>query len=158
VVLSFYILLNIAALYLFSKYKKRMLHVLEVLFYWFIAAIIFQNYTALLYSNTNYLIIGNQIGLGLSHFLNRTLLIPIFIVTFLNIYLMAVTFWRKLFLMIGFIILLEGYEMLSDSLGVLRHLHWRIWWSFSFWAGFLVFSLVFMNLFRKILYSRGTYS
>jgi hypothetical protein len=158
VVLSFYILLNIAAILFFIKYKKRMLHTLENFIYWLIATIIFQNYTAILYSNTNHLIIPNKFSLALSHFFNRTFLIPIIIVTFLNIYLMATTIWRKLLSMIGFIIVLVGYEMLSDLLGVLQHFHWRLWWSISYWFAALVLSIGFMKFFRKILYGRGTYS
>jgi hypothetical protein len=150
-ILFFYFAVNVIATYLFIKIKKR-LHILEIIVYWLLGSYIFQNYSALCYMNFKTLIIPDKLSYELSHFLNRTVLYPILMVTFLHFHLILSTHIKKLLLLIGFILLLTGLEWLADILGVIKHVHWQTWWSFSFWLAALVLLIGNMKLFRKILY------
>jgi hypothetical protein len=120
-----------------------------------VASYLFQNLSALCYMNFKTLFIPEKLELELAHFLNRTILFPIVMVTFLHFYL---TFWSRLkrgLLLLTFMFLLVGLEWLADLLGVITHVNWQIWWSFSFWMTTLLVLVSFMNFFRKILYKGG---
>lgn len=153
-VLFFYILLNVLALVLFIK-KKKMLHILEIIVYWMVSSYLYQNFSAICYMNFKTLIIPEKLSYEFSHFLNRTVLFPILMVTFLHFFLILTTHLKKLLLIIGFILLLTGMEFLADVLGVIIHVHWRVWWSISFWLIALLVLIVFMQFFRRILYKGG---
>jgi hypothetical protein len=153
-ILLSYFVLNLLVVLLFIKIKKN-LHILEILIYWMVASYLFQNLSALCYMNFKTLLIPEKLELELAHFLNRTILFPIVMVTFLHFYL---TFWSRLkrgLLLLTFMFLLVGLEWLADILGVITHVNWRIWWSFSFWMTTLLVLVSFMNFFRKILYKGG---
>jgi hypothetical protein len=153
-ILLSYFVLNLLVVLLFIKIKKN-LHILEILIYWMVASYLFQNLSALCYMNFKTLFIPEKLELELAHFLNRTILFPIVMVTFLHFYL---TFWSRLkrgLLLLTFMFLLVGLEWLADLLGVITHVNWQIWWSFSFWMTTLLVLVSFMNFFRKILYKGG---
>jgi hypothetical protein len=155
-ILLSYFVLNLLVVLLFIK-KKKNLHILEILIYWMVASYLFQNLSALCYMNFKTLLIPEKLELELAHFLNRTILFPIVMVTFLHFYL---TFWSRLkrgLLLLTFMFLLVGLEWLADLLGVITHVNWRIWWSFSFWMTTLLVLVSFMNFFRKILYKGGRF-
>jgi hypothetical protein len=149
-VLVFYIVLNGIALFLFILKKKR-LHILEIIVYWMIGSYLFQNFSALCYMNLKTLIIPEILSYEFSHFLNRIVLYPAIMVTFLHYYLILNTHLKKLLLIMSFVLVFVGLEWLADFLGVIKHVHWRIWWSFSFWLIALLVLIGFMKLFRKIL-------
>ena len=153
-VLFFYVVLNALALFLFVK-KKKMLHILEIIVYWMVSSYLYQNFSALCYMNFKTLIIPEKLSYEFSHFINRTLLFPILMVTFLHFFIMLTTQFKKILLIICFIFILTGMEYLADYLGVIIHVHWQIWWSFSFWLIALLILLVFMQFFRRILYKGG---
>ncbi|MDQ0198735.1 hypothetical protein J2S10_001893 [Neobacillus ginsengisoli] len=154
-VLFFYATLNIIALFLFIKYKKRGFHILEIFVYWMVGSYLFQNFSAICYMNYKTLIIPDKFSIELAHFLNRIVLFPLLMVTFLHFFLIISTLSKKLLLIIGFILLLVGMEWLANLLGVLIHVHWVIWWSFAFWLVALLFLIVFMRFFRKFLFKGG---
>lgn len=153
-VLVFYIVLNVLALFLFIK-KKKMLHILEIILYLMVSTYLYQNFSALCYMNFKTLIVPEKLPNELSHFLNRTVLFPIVMVTFLHFFLVLTTHFKKLLLIISYTLLLTGLEYLSDLLGVLIHVHWQVWWSISFWLIALFLLIVFMKFFRRILYKGG---
>lgn len=150
-ILFFYIVLNMMAIFLFLKIKKT-LHILEIFIYWHVSSYLFQNFSALCYMNFKTLFIPDILSYELSHFFNRIVLFPIIMVMFLHYYLKLNHFMKKVLLMIGFICLLSGLEWLADLLGILIHVHWQIWWSYSFWLASLLLLIGFMKFFRKILY------
>lgn len=153
-ILLFYIVLNGIVIYLFQK-KKNVLNSLEVIVYWMVAAYVYQNFSALCFMNFKTLEIPNNLEHELAHFLNRTVLFPILLVTFLHFYLQCNTFRKKLSLMAGSILLFVGLEWFADFMGVIKHVDWKLWWSFAYWFSALVFLIGFMNFFRKILYKKG---
>jgi hypothetical protein len=153
-ILFFYVVVNVIAIYLFIRHKKQ-LHILEILVYWMVASYLFQNFSALCYMNFKTIVIPDKISYELTHFLNRIVLYPLLMVTFLNLFLILNTLLKKLLLIIFFILLLAGLEWLADFFRVINHVHWRIWWSFSFWLAGLVVLIGFMKFFRKILYKGG---
>ena len=150
-VLFFYIILNMLALFLFIR-KKKMLHILEIIIYWLISSYLYQNFSALCYMNFKTLVIPDKLSYEFSHVLNRIILFPVLMVTFLHFFLIFTTNLKKLLLMISFMTILTAMEFLADYLGVLIHVHWKIWWSFSYWLGTLCVLIVFMKIFRRILY------
>jgi hypothetical protein len=155
-VLFFYIVLNVLAIFLFIK-KKKMLHILEIIVYWMISTYLYQNFSAICFMNFKTLIVPEKLSLEFSHFLNRTILFPIIMVIFLHFYLILTTNWKKFLLFGSFVFFLTGLEYLSDLLGVLIHKHWRVWWSFAYWVATLSVLLVCMRVFRRILYKGGNH-
>ncbi|HLN89554.1 MAG TPA: hypothetical protein VK253_05765, partial [Candidatus Binatia bacterium] len=105
--------------------------------------------------NLKILFIPEKLSYELTHVLNRIVLFPMILVTFLNFFLVMGTYAKKMLLTTGFLLLFVGLEWLADSLGVLLHVHWRIWWSFAFWLIALSILIGFMKFFRKILYKGG---
>jgi hypothetical protein len=154
-VLIFYSALNLIALSLFIKYGRKNLHILEVLVYWMVSSYLFQNFSALCYMNFKTIIIPEKLSFEFSHVVNRLVLYPLLMVTFLNFYLFLTTKVKKLLLVIFFTCLLAGLEGLSDYLGILIHVHWRIWWSFSLWLAVLLLLNVLAKLFRRVLFKGG---
>lgn len=150
-VLFFYILLNVIVIFLFIK-KKKNLHPLEILVYWLISSYLFQNFSALCYMNFKTIYIPDILSLELAHFINRIILYPILLVTFLHYFLILSSLLKKILLIIGSVFVFVGLEWLADTLGVINHVHWRIWWSFAFWMGGLLLLISFMKLFRKLLF------
>ncbi|MDQ1147807.1 hypothetical protein QE429_004634 [Bacillus sp. SORGH_AS 510] len=124
-VLFFYIVLNVLALFLFIK-KKKMLHVLEIIVYWMISTYLYQNFSAICYMNFKTLIVPEKLSLEFSHFINRTVLFPLLMVIFLHYFLILTTYCKKMLLIASFVFLLTGLEYLSDLLGVLIHKNWRV--------------------------------
>jgi len=155
-VLFFYIVLNVLAIFLFIK-KKKMLHILEIIVYWMISTYLYQNFSAICFMNFKTLIVPQKVSLEFSHFINRTTLFPIIMVTFLHYFLISTKTWRKILLFISFTLLLAGFEYLAEALGILIHKNWRVWWSFAFWVGSLSVLLVCMRVFRRILYKGGNH-
>lgn len=153
-IFCFYVVLNLIVLYLFPK-KANVLHSLEVIVYWMVSSYIHQNFSALCYMNFKTIEITDDILYELSHFLNRIVLFPVIMVTFLHSYLIINTFFKKILLFIFFIFLLVILEWLSDFLGVFKHKNWELWWSFAFWLSALAALIGFMKFFRKILYKKG---
>lgn len=154
-VLIFYIILNIIALFLFVKKKKTNLHILEILVYWMVASYLFQNFSAICFMNYKTLIIPDKINYQLAHVLNRLVLFPLIMVSFLYFFLFASSFLKKFLLIVGFTLLLAGMEWAADLLRVLIHENWHIWWTFVFWLGALFILIGFMKFFRRILYKGG---
>lgn len=153
-ILFFYVALNVIALFLFTK-KKKSLHSLEIITFWMFSSYLFQNFSALCYMNFKTIFIPDKLSYELAHFLNRTVLFPMLMVAFLHFFLILSTPLKKLLLLISFIFLLTALEWLSDLLGILVHIHWQLWWSFSFWLFALLGLIGFMKFFRKILYKGG---
>jgi hypothetical protein len=150
-IFSFFIFLNIIGVFLFIKTKKN-LHILEIFVYWLVASYLFQNLSAFCYMNLKTLIIPDKLSFELSHFLNRTIIYPIIMVTFLHYFLMLKRNIRKLLLFIFFISVLVGMEYIEHFSGILIHVHWKLWWSFTFWLAALLVLIGFMKIFRRILY------
>ncbi|MEW9699801.1 hypothetical protein [Paenibacillus sp. SI8] len=150
-IFTFYILLNSAVVLFLWKYKKKNIHILEVLVYWLFAGILYQNYSALLYMNFKLIIIPDTLSLEMAHFINRTVLYPVFTILFLNHFIRLQSAGKKIALILSYVVLFNGLEGLADWLGVLMHTKWKLWWSFSFWIIYLLLSIGFMKFFRMKL-------
>jgi hypothetical protein len=120
-----------------------------------VSSYLYQNYSALCFMNFKTIEITEDIIYELSHFLNRIVLFPVIMVTFLHTYLIINSFLKKLLLFVFYIILFVILEWLSDFLGVFNHSNWELWWSFAYWLSALMALIGFMNFFRKILYKKG---
>jgi hypothetical protein len=155
-VLLFFALLNIIALFLFIRLKKQ-LHILEIIVYWMMASYFFQNFSAICYMNFKTLIVPEKLSYEMAHFINRTMLYPIIMVTFLHYYLIIKTTLRKILLIICFTLILSGVEWLADTLGVVIHINWQNWWSLSFWIATLFMLVGTMKFYRRILYKGERY-
>jgi hypothetical protein len=155
-VLLFFVLLNIIALVLFIRLKKK-LHILEIIIYWMMASYLFQNFSAICYMNFKTLIVPEELSYEMAHFFNRTMLYPIIMVTFLHYFLIVKNTSRRFFLIIGFSLILSGIEWLADTLGVVIHVKWQNWWSLSFWIAALIMLVGTMKFYRRILYKGERY-
>lgn len=149
--LLFYLMLNLGVL-IFFIIKKKNLHILEIMVYWLFGSYLFQNFSALCYMNFKTLIVPDVLILELAHFLNRMILFPLLMVIFLDFFIVMKSFLKKVLVYIGFIFLFLALEWLANFLEVLKHVHWRVWWSFSLWPLILLVLIGFMKIFRKVLY------
>jgi hypothetical protein len=147
----FYFLLNLFPLIFFFKFQKKHLHSLEIFVLWLVSSMLFQNYSALFFMNFKYFIIPNVFSIEMTHFMNRIVLIPIITLIFLNRYIVTKPFYQRMVLTFFFIFLLTVIETLADFLGVLKHTHWRIWWSIEFWVIYILLLILIMGIFRKTL-------
>jgi hypothetical protein len=153
-ILFSYLILNIFVIFLYSKINKNM-HILEVIVYWLFSSYLFQNLSALCYMNFKTFLIPEKLGHELAHFLNRTILYPALMVTFLHFYLTARSPKKKLLIMGCFIGILGGMEWLEHLSGVVVHVNWQPWWSIAFWFAALLLLVLAMKIFRNALYKGG---
>lgn len=150
-----YLVMNGLGLLFFIK-KKKNLHILEILAYWFLASYVAQNFSALCFMNFKTLIIPEKLSFEFAHFLSRINLYPLIMVLFLDYYLTKNTFMKKAFLILVFAGILTSIEWINHYLGVLIHKNWQFWWSPSVWLGGLLLLIMFMKYFRRILF-RGAH-
>jgi hypothetical protein len=148
-VLFLAILLNLLVVLFFLKFKKKNIHKLEIVTYWMVSSILFQNYSAFNYMNLKYFVIPNILSLEMAHVMNRLVLFPVLIVMFLNHYVVLSSFKSKFLLVISYIVILTGLEWLADWAGILNHINWKLWWSIVIWICILLISIGFMKFFRK---------
>ena len=155
-ILIIYLLLNGIALLFFIK-KKKNLHILELIAYFFLASYIAQNFSALCYMNFKTLHIPESFPIDITHFISRINIYPGIMVLFLVYYLVTDTWYKKGILMILFVAILTSVEWLNHFLGVLIHVNWQFWWSPAVWFGALILLIGFMKGYRILLYKGGPY-
>ncbi|MBS8263930.1 hypothetical protein DYI25_05715 [Mesobacillus boroniphilus] len=153
-VLFIYILMNGIAIIFFMR-KKKQLHILEIIAYWFLASYVAQNFSALFYMNFKNLYIPEKLSFEFSHFISRINLYPLIMVLFLDYYLTANNLVKKFLLMTVFVAILTNIEWLNHFLGVLIHRNWQLWWSPAIWFSGLLLLIGFMKIFRILLYRGG---
>lgn len=151
-IFTFYLLINIIVIFSFFKHQTKHLCKLELLLYWMIGSLFFQNYSAFNYMNLKTIIIPEVLSLEMVHFMNRILLFPVLIVWFLNQFSSVSQRGKKLALVVSFVFILFGLEWLAENLGVLNHKaeFWKLW-SLSFWITAILLSIGAMNIFRRKL-------
>lgn len=149
-----YLVMN-AIVFLFFIKKKKNLHILEIIAYWMVASYLAQNFSALCYMNFKTLHIPEKLSFEFSHYLSRTTLYPLIMVLFLDYYVITITWFKKILLMILFVAILTSIEWLNHFLGVLIHVNWKFWWSPSVWFGDLLLLIGFMKIFRIKLFRGG---
>lgn len=147
----FYLLANASVTVFFFKFQKKNLHAIEIFISWVVSTIIFQNYVALFYMNFDFFYIPEILSLELAHLLNRTVLIPVITLLFLNHYILLNSLKKKLASFIIIVLFCTGLEWLDHVTGVVIHRDWKIWWSFSFWIFDFFICLLFLRFFRKKL-------
>lgn len=146
-----YLLLNLLILAFFFYWQKKHLHSLEIFVLWLVGSMLFQNYSALFFMNFKYFVIPNVFSIEMTHFMNRIVLIPIITIILLNQLIIIKSFVTRIVCTIIFVFLLTGIEKLADYLGVLKHVHWNIMWSISFWFIYILILITTMGIFRKRL-------
>lgn len=105
--------------------------------------------------NFKNLVIPEKLSYEFSHFINRIVLYPVVMVTFLQFFITSKSFVTKSFKLTLFIILLGAFESIEHFAGVLIHKNWHPWWSGAFWLTALLILIGVMTFFRKILYKGG---
>jgi hypothetical protein len=153
-----YAAFNLVALLFFFRYERKSIHVLEILTYWLVATILFQNYSAFFTMNLKYMIVPEQLGLELAHLLNRTVLYPVIVLIYLNRYAAMSGRSTRLLWTLSAILFLTGLEWLADWTDVLRHTReWQLWWSFAWWSLYLLLLLAVYQAFRTKLTKEFAY-
>lgn len=154
-VFLFYLLINAGFGYGFFRIRSKRLVPLEILFYWCISSMLVQNYSALQTMNFKSAMVPDQLSPEFAHLFNRTVLYPVLTLLYLHTYKASRGAGAKLVCIIGFSMLMYGFECLSGALGVFVHLALKEWWSAAY---FLLHNLIMvgiMTLFRKRLQSGG---
>lgn len=147
----FAFLLNVLCMIFFFKWQKKHLHSLEIFVMWLVSSMLFQNYSALMSMNFKYFNIPNVFSLEMTHFMNRIALIPIFTIIFFNQLIVIKSYIQRMVYTCIFVFFLTGIEKVADSLGILKHMHWKIWWSIGFWISYILLLILMMKIFRKKL-------
>jgi hypothetical protein len=151
-ILSIFILLNLTVFFSFFIFGKKELHILEITAYFFFAGIPVQNLSALLCLDLGWITISSTQSLEWAEVINRSVLIPILVVWFLSLFIHTFSYYKKIFYLLFFTCILTGIEYLSEWLGLLKHVHWKFWWSFALNAGLLLIAIPFMVFFRSYFY------
>lgn len=150
-VFIFYVLVNVFLILYFFRFQKKNLFPLEIFASWIVSSIIFQNYSALFYMNLNYFYIPDVLSLELAHLLNRTVLIPVITLIFLNQYVKLDSLKKKIVSLIVIELFLALSEWSEHAAGILVHRDWKMEWSFVFWMLYIAVSILFLKYFRKKL-------
>ncbi|WP_108669948.1 hypothetical protein [Peribacillus acanthi] len=147
----FYLFINLfLTLYVF-KYKRSNLTLLELIVYWLLGSLFIQNFSALNHLNFNFIRIPDQFLIEITHVMNRLVLYPLFLVWFLNDFVAIKGILKKVLLVLVFLMINAGLEWLADWFDILNHVKWKVWWTFAFWLSYLLLSVVFLKIFRKML-------
>ncbi len=150
-VFTFFALLNILAIVLIFKFQRKNIHPIEIVTCWLVSTILFQNYSAFFVMNMKYFKVPEILSLELTHLLNRTVLIPVITLIFINYYITKSKFRQKIIIFVSFVLFLGGIEFMEHFLGVLLHHNWKVLWSIAFWVIYLQLVNIFMKYFRKRL-------
>ncbi len=149
IVLISYALANLAALILFFRSEHRSIHVLEVLTYWLVSTILYQNYSAFFFMNIKYMVVSEQLSLELAHLLNRIVLYPVFTLIYVNRYAAAAGRSARSRWTLCAIVFFVGLEWLEDWLGILQHTpEWQLWWTLAWWCLYVLILLAVYHAFR----------
>ncbi|NHC20728.1 hypothetical protein G6554_21020 [Bacillus sp. MM2020_4] len=101
--------------------------------------------------NFKFIVIPNVLSLEMTHFMNRTVLLPVLTLIFLNWFIVIKAFYQRAVFIFAFILLLAGIEKLADYVGIFKHIHWRIGWSLGVWTIYILLLILIMRIFRKTL-------
>ncbi len=145
----FYLVVNAGLANVFFKIRGKQLLPLEILFYWCISSILVQNYSALQIMNFKSSMIPDRLGPEFAHLLNRTVLYPVLALLFLHTYNASKGARTKLVCIVGFSMLMYGFEYLSNHLGVFVHITLKEWWSATFYLLHNLILIGIMSVFRK---------
>ncbi|TYP73240.1 hypothetical protein [Paenibacillus methanolicus] len=150
-----YLLINAGVVYGFFRIRSKQLAPLEILFYWCIGSMLVQNYSALQTMNFKSAMVPDQLGPAFAHLLNRTVLYPVLTLLFLHTFKASKGAGTRLICLIGFSLLMYGFEYLSGALGVFVHLTLKEWWAMTYWLLHNLIMVGIMILFRNKLQSGG---
>ncbi|MCZ8519564.1 MULTISPECIES: hypothetical protein [Paenibacillus] len=151
----FYLVVNMGFLYVFFNIQRKQLVPLEILLYWCLSSLLTQNYSALQTMNFKSSMIPDQLSPEFAQFFNRTVLYPILALLFLHAYNASKKAGPKVVCIVGFSLLMYGFDYLSSVLGVFVHVTVKEWWSAAFWLLHNVILVGVMSIFRKKLQSGG---
>lgn len=151
-VLLYIIVVNIFISMIFLLHAKKHLRKIELFVYWLFSAIPVQN-AAALGINFSLVKLSDEKLLQWAYTINRSFLIPIIMVWFLNRYVAAKTKKFKLLIFSFFTVFLTGIDQLSLWIGLFEN-KYSVWWSIPLWFTILVSSLIFMKLFQAKLRSK----
>lgn len=79
-----FLLVDVGIAVVFFKIGRKQLHPVEILLYWCLSSILFQNYSAIQTMNIKSSIVPDAYGPKFAHLLNRTVLYPVISLLSLN--------------------------------------------------------------------------
>jgi hypothetical protein len=156
-VFMFFLIVNVGLVYVFFKIQRKQLVPLEILLYWCLSSTLVQVYSAIQTMNFKSSMIPDQLSPEFAHLLNRTVLFPILALLFLHTYNASKGAGTKLVCLVGFSMLIYGFEYLSSVLGVFVHITLKEWWSAAFSLLLNLILVGIMRIFRKKFQSGGAH-
>lgn len=154
-VFLFFLFLNAIVLILFWKFGRGSIHSLEVVAYWLFSSIIIHNWSAVIFLNTQLGEDSHLRSMNVIFAINRTFLLPILIVWFLNVVSQVKGVWGRIRTFLFFLAPLLGIGWLSDALGVFHFKKWTFMMSVGAWSITFILSYLFLKLFRKMVRKEG---
>jgi hypothetical protein len=150
-----FIILNIAAIVYLRFFMKRNLHTLEILANWCISAIVIQNISAILYLKLELIELADDVSLNWADVTNRTVLVPILTIGFLNHYVTLKSKVKKLYFLALYGTIMTGIEWLSEWTGLFFHAErWQVWWSFPLNMLVIIVTLFSLKAIRHFFYRK----
>lgn len=153
-----FLLINAGVSFVFFKFYKRHLSPIEILLYWCISSLLVQNYSAIQTMNLRSSFVPDELGPGLAHLLNRTVLYPILSLIWLNQYCASQSARAKWIGILGYVTFMTGLEWLAGMMNVFVHRWWNISWSAAFWLLHFFLLIAIMKVIRHKLYNGGSVS
>lgn len=143
-----YLIVNAGVTFVFFKSLKKHLTPLEILLYWCVASLFVQNYVAIQTMNLKSSVIPDELSLGMTNLLNRTVLHPVLSLIFMNQYRASQRAKAKWICILGYTALATGTEWLACITNVFVHVWWRYPWSVAYWFMEFLLLIGFMKVYR----------
>ncbi len=135
---------------IFFVITPRRLHLLEILFSWFIILLLHGTFLAIMILNYKYIKLGSNLFLIWSFVVNRFVLMPLLIIWLLDLYVSVRSFLIKTILTVAFTAILTRIEYLANWLEVIHHAGpWQVWWTVVQWAALILIAYLFTIWFRN---------
>ncbi|WP_134682630.1 hypothetical protein [Brevibacillus migulae] len=142
-----------AALFLLLSFAvtKRGLHLFEGIIIWVFLLFIENNVLWLVCMNAKLIEMTKQELDFVALDALRSVIVPLLTILFLEKVSIRERKSGQVRDWIGIVFLLFGIEYAADFLGLLQHIStWQWWWSFSWWAAFVLLSYAMHRLIRRI--------
>lgn len=151
--LSVFLSLTIIAAIAFTLKEKR-LHPFETFFLWMVLSIFIHTFVSLFSLNWKLISLPNQLINYWAFVLLQVTFYPLMIIWGFDHYLRLRSRTKKLIMFMVLISLIVGVEYFSKLLGVIKHVRWTLFSSYTEWFLIILLTFISWSWFRNILYQK----
>ncbi|MED3623445.1 hypothetical protein P4482_13455 [Neobacillus thermocopriae] len=136
-------------------WKRKNLTLFEGLAIFLLSSTINQNILNIVTVNMKLIRIPKEVNEFFEAFVYRTLVIPLLVVIFLDIYTHSKTMTGKIIVIVFWIILLTSFEYIVEHLSIFHFIRWNIWYSLMEWL-FVIIASLLCHRFLYYLHTKGS--